>query len=634
MANRSKLLKLSIKNIGCIGPEGIEVALDDVVCLVGKNNAGKSTVLRAYELAHSPSKFQVVRDRCRWTPDGEPSIVELEVHIPEGVANVAEEWKVVEGDLHILKSRWEWKADGTSLRSTWSPATGNWSDDAKAGGADNVFKSRLPRPLRIGSLEDADKTEEVLLTLALSPFVKEMQAYQGDPESDLSKSVTTLIGVVDELSKAHEERFDDIAAKVHEGFKGVFPSLGIRLEVAMATPTTSLDKLMKEGSGIRVQDGPVETSLAQQGTGARRALFWSMLQVHNRLTREGEVRAGIEKALKSKKPAEVEAAVAKLAALDAGEKLPDGDADPAFPGYLLLIDEPENALHPMAARAAQRHLYNLARDPEWQVIMTTHSPYFVNPLIDHTTIVRLERTRGDEGLLDRRTYRADEVAFDAETKRNLQALQQMDVGFSEIFFGSYPVLVEGDTEHAAFIAAVVEGNHELADRAAVIRARGKGTLPGLVRMLRHFRVPFSIIHDVDWPFTQNGGANGMWTTNQSIFDELQRCRADGIAVRHRCSVPDFERHLGGQELGKDKPLQAYLRIKEDAELRERVLSMMLELCDCADHYPFAYDPQGEHPYLDTLKQRLTEWSAKNDYSDDIRLVGKQGAAGEEELVAQ
>lgn len=622
MVNRSKLLKLAVKNVGCIGPEGVQVALDDVVCLVGKNNAGKSTILRAYELAHGPTSFDVSRDRCRWAPDGEPSVVELDVHIPEGIANVSEDWKVVEGDHRILKSRWEWAADGTYVRKTWSPAAVDWSDDAKAGGADNVFKSRLPRPLRIGSLDDANKTEELLLTLALQPFVSEMKVHQGDPQSDLSKSVSALVSLVDALSKTHEQRFDEIAVKVHEGFKNVFPALEIKLEVAMAAPSFSLDKLLKDGSGIRVEDGQTTTTLGQQGTGARRALFWSMLQVHNQLARDVAIREGLEKDAKAKKAATAEAAQAKLAILDAGGQLPDAEDDPAFPGYLLLIDEPENALHPMAARAAQRHLYKLAADPDWQVMLTTHSPYFVNPLEDHTTIVRLERRGDNAAPLERKTYRVDEVDFDPETKRNLQALQQMDVGFSEVFFGSYPILVEGDTEHAAFIAAVIEADHELADRAAIVRARGKGILPGLIRMLRHFHVPFSIIHDVDWPYTRKGGANGMWTTNQSIFDELQACRADGLTVRHRCSVPDFERALGGEELGKDKPLQAYLRIKEDPALRAHVLGMMVELCDGQDHHPFQHNPEGEQPYIDRLLMELADWCGANEQGDDIRLVGK------------
>ncbi|MCZ5768770.1 hypothetical protein O5340_02120 [Escherichia coli] len=46
----------------------------------------------------------------------------------------------------------------------------------------------------------------------------------------------------------------------------------------------------------------------------------------------------------------------------------------------------------MAARAAQAHLYELGKHPDWQVLLTTHSPYFINPLEDHTTIARMQRS--------------------------------------------------------------------------------------------------------------------------------------------------------------------------------------------------------------------------------------------------
>lgn len=484
MSNRSKLLKLSVKNVGCIGPEGVEIDLDDIVCLVGKNNAGKSTVLRAYELAHSPSSFSPTNDRCRWTPEGEPSIVELDVHIPEGIGNVDEKWKISQDDLRVVRSRWEWSPTGSHVRKTWSPEAGDWAEDGKAGGADNVFQSRLPRPLRIGSLEDSAKTEETLLALALGPFVEEIASHQKDPDSELSKSVASLTTLVDGLSKPHEKRFSEIAAQVQNGFAGVFPNLGIRLNVAMSTPPLKVKDLMKEGSGIQISDGEIETSLAQQGTGARRALFWSMLQVHNQISRRNSLLEDLNKQLGKAKADENKRKpiLEQIAKVEAGQQ-PEGENDPAFPGYLLLMDEPENALHPLAARAAQRHLYKLATDPEWQVMLTTHSPYFVNPLADHTTIIRLARTDGEAGSLTRKTYRSDEITFDPDTKRNLQALQQMDIGFSEVFFGAYPILVEGDTEHAAYIASIVESNHALLDRIAIVRARGKAILPGLIRML-------------------------------------------------------------------------------------------------------------------------------------------------------
>ncbi|WP_349262317.1 AAA family ATPase [Geminicoccus sp.] len=140
MSRRSKLLKIFVKNLGCIGEEGVAVELDDVVCLVGKNNSGKSTILRAYELAHTPSRFNIERDRCRWAADGVSSVVELDVHIPEGTGNVAERWKVLTGDLLVVRSRWEWNASGDAQRKTWDPELKAWAEDGKAGGLETVFK--------------------------------------------------------------------------------------------------------------------------------------------------------------------------------------------------------------------------------------------------------------------------------------------------------------------------------------------------------------------------------------------------------------------------------------------------------------------------------------------------------------
>lgn len=92
MPDRSKLVTLRIRNLGCIGPEGLEIALDDIVCLVGRNNTGKSTVLRAYELAQG-GKPLTKHDPCQWMPAGDFPEVELIVHIPDGILNVDEKWK-------------------------------------------------------------------------------------------------------------------------------------------------------------------------------------------------------------------------------------------------------------------------------------------------------------------------------------------------------------------------------------------------------------------------------------------------------------------------------------------------------------------------------------------------------------
>lgn len=646
--NRSKLVRITVRNIGCIGNDGVEIELDNVVCLVGKNNAGKSTVLRAYELAKGSATFDIAKDRCQYAPEDQPSEVLLEVHIPDGIGNVDAKWKTPKNGLLIVKSRWQWTGPSfQKIRTTWDPvggpnAEGAWADEGKAGGADPVFNSRLPRPLRIGSLDDAAKTEDMLLALALGPLLSGLEKERMNPESDISKAISSVSDHLNIISNAHEDHFNAIASRVAAGFKGVFPRLDVKLQIGAAPLVPKLSDLIKGGSSLKVQDGAAETALVQQGTGARRALFWSMLQVHNELSRDSEVRQEYRKRLEkelgeatkklaakgtkeAEKPEISEAIVtlkAKLEAHDGGAPIPDSPDDPAFPGYLLLIDEPENALHPMAARAAQRHLYELAESPDWQVIMTTHSPHFVNPFEDHTTIVRLERAgEGAASPIAPKTYRSDLIEFEGDDKARLQALQHIDPSLSEVFFGSYPVLVEGDTEHAAFISSILERQHGLMDRVTVIRARGKAILVPLVKVMTHFKIDFGIVHDADSPFNKNGHKNGMWTENEKIRKAILDARTAGLVARHRISIPDFERFLGGEEESKDKPLNTYLTVAKDDALAQRVQELMTALLESAQHEPFPDGALVDGDYLSWLDIAVKAWAKDNDLSDDVRFKG-------------
>ena len=646
-ANRSKLVRLTVRNIGCIGNEGIDVELDNVVCLVGKNNAGKSTILRAYELAKGSDTFDPSRDRCQQATPDHPCEILLEVHIPEGIGNVDAKWKSPRDGLLIVKSRWQWGApDFQRVRTTWDPSAGgqgigDWALDGKAGGADQVFSARLPRPLRIGSLDDAQKTEEMLLALALAPLLSSLETERTNPDSDLAKAISNVSIKMGVLTGEHEAHFNNISSKVASGFKGVFPKLDVKLSIGSAPLVPKVADLVKGGSSLRVKDGISETKLSQQGTGARRALFWAMLQVHNELSRDKEIRvefrkrtekaiAEAERKLPKAKEADkasleqqVSDQQASLAAHDAGAPIPDSPEDPAFPGYLLLIDEPENALHPMAARAAQRHLYRLAQSADWQVMMTTHSPYFINPFEDHTTIVRLERLGdGADSPLTPKTYRSDLIAFEGDDKQRLQALQHIDPSFSEIFFGSYPILVEGDTEHAAFMASILEKNHPLIDQVTVIRARGKAILLPLVKVMKHFQISFGIVHDSDPPYRKDGQKNGMWTENNKIRDALQDARRSGLRVKHRVSVPDFERFLGGEEESKDKPLNTYLRVLQDDHVSTKISALLTALVESDQHEPFEAGALTNIDYLAWLKIQVLGWAEQAGVSNEIRFSGR------------
>ncbi|ELY6214348.1 AAA family ATPase [Cronobacter dublinensis] len=647
-ANRSKLVSMTIKNIGCIGDAAVTIALDKVVCLVGKNNVGKTTILRAYELARGDIKFDRSKDRYLRAKSNEPSEIILDIHVPDNIGNISNEWKIVDGDLKIVRNRWQWcEPDFNVIRTTWHPkagenGSGDWSEDKKAGGLDNVFKSRLPRAIRIGSLEDAEETEKTLLALALQPLIDKLNLEKQDAESKLTKAIKAITEHINSTSTHHRQTFNEISQKVTDGFKSVFPELSVSLNIMSGPMSIEPDKIIKSGSGLIVRDGELETSLVQQGTGARRALFWAMLQVHNQLERESEIRRNYRKGLEDDKnslqkevnkksvkadrkleiTSQIESIEALIKHFDDGGSIPQDKADPALPGYLLLIDEPENALHPLAAKAAQRHLYNLADNPDWQVIMTTHSPYFINPFEDHTTIVRLDRSYQDKKEILVKTYRSDNIDFDGDEKQKLQALQLIDPSFSEIFFGSYPILVEGDTEHAAFLAAIVKEKNDLLDKITIIRARGKSILLPIIKVMNHFKINFSIVHDCDSPFKRNGHNNGMWTENKKIRDAIQQARKDGLLVRHRISIPDFERFLGGEEESKDKPFNAFIRIQTDNNTKIIVQKLLDDLLTGEEHDCISSEKLANQEYLDALLADITQWANNNNLADDIRFFGK------------
>lgn len=612
---RSKLVSLKIRNFGCIGSEPVEIALDNIVCLVGKNNCGKTTILRAYECAQgseSLSEDDIFKNR----PEGDLTEVELVVHIPDGIYNVDAKWKYDDDryGMQLVRSRWQWRVAGEApIRQTWDPEAQDWSTDGKAGGADNVFKSRLPQPLRIDSLQDAHKEHEELLKLITEPVASELKLLQSEAKSGLYKAIGKVVEEAFEPVLRYQKDIDDLSGQLDRGFKGIFPDLGISINVSLDRPSIDAAKLLAAGSSVKIKEGGSESFLRQQGTGSRRALFWSLLQVRNQLQRRrklaGEKEKELGKTAEALAKEEAKAKPNKDKILEFQNKLKSLENTPAeeiaaFPGHILLIDEPENALHPMAARAARNHLYALSKDAGWQVMLTTHSPYFIDPLEDHTTIVRLERI-GNQTCP--KTYRTENINFSQEEKENLRALIQLDTSLAEMFFGSYPVIVEGDTETAAFIAAVVEPGELLSQQICLIPSRGKGLIEPLIKLVTHFGVSFGILHDTDAPKKSDGTANGMWSLNMKIEKAVAAARTKGLDVRHKLSVPNFENLLGIHESDKDKPILAY-RSAKTGDTKQQVIKLFTELFQDIEHKPLSYI---DGNYEAELTKKVTGWAASN-----------------------
>ncbi|WP_135079051.1 ATP-dependent endonuclease [Terasakiella sp. SH-1] len=200
---------------------------------------------------------------------------------------------------------------------------------------------------------------------------------------------------------------------------------------------------------------------------------------------------------------------------------------------------------------------------------------------------------------------------------------QIDANVSEMFFGSFPILVEGDTEHAAFLAAVIEVDHQLAQQATIVKARGKALLAPLARILRHFKVPFGIMHDADTPYNKNGGRNGVWTENEKIRLEVEAARSEGLTVNHHVSFPDFERWLEILAVSKDKPLNTYGSVSNNLPLITKGQELFNLLCSGVNSDPISQEVLLEHDndYMSALLQISREEAQRIGEGNAIQYLG-------------
>lgn len=574
MLNRPKLLELRIYNIGCIGPEGLSVSLDNIVCLVGPNNSGKSTVIKAYKMAHKGEPLKK-EDYCL-RANGAAAVVELDVHIPEGTENVGEQWKIRRGDYLIVKSQWTWESVGKKpVRKTFDPEKGVWSDDAKASGLDNVFKNRIPTPVYVGTLESYEQAYKELLPLILEPVVTQLEDKSKTGESDLKKALERYVLLASAEVEAGKERIKKAQEALQYGHGRMFPDLQIDFSLSLGSADLDIKKLLSENSGIKFKDYDDEVTVGQQGTGSQRALLWSLLELRHQIM-EGLLKESSQSGDTGE-----------------GERKADGgkaETTKPFPSMMLIVDEPEIALHPSAIAAARDYLYELAESDSWQVMLATHSPAFVDPLKDHTTIVRLSRTCTQPTPT---IYRADDSNFSSEQKEQLKMLNKYDYELASMFFGQVIIIVEGDTEYVCFNHIMDDdvNKYPVSKRPRIVRARGKATIPLVVKMLSHFKVPFAVIHDSDYPKSLSGKTNGAWTANEKIIESINDAVNVGCKVIHKVSIPSFEfwyekpssnNGLLDMPAEKDKPWNALSNLKASDQTLQKVSSILDALAGASE----------------------------------------------------
>lgn len=554
-APRARLHKLRICNFRAIGRNPVEIELDDIVVLVGPNNTGKSSILRAYELVMINGDLALDDFPRATLPTKEedyPSI-ELETVLFPDSSPPASKWIEIKanGDRHV-RERWTWSGIGKPAKRGFNVPDNKWDEKHGPWGAPSVAQINRPEMHRIEAFSDpkeqADKIIK-LLSEAISQRVKELTAT--DEESDyalLLNAVKKLqLAVADDAVKA----IDQVRQELSAALAGVFPGFTVVLDARPEDDVAKTLSFFKAPPTLKM--GPADghmSDLERQGSGARRTLLWNALRIlaeHKRLGKDGQKQ--------SERP------------------------------HVLLLDEPELCLHPEAIRDACKVLYSLPQSGVWQVMVTTHSPAFIDLSRNNTSIIRVERN--DAGAVSGTTiFRPSRAQLSDDDKERLKLLNMYDPYVAEFFFGGRTVIVEGDTEFTAFREVQAEMPERFRN-VHIVRARGKYTIIALCKILNQFGSPYAVLHDAD---TQkvNGKdgktkANSAWAANKQILDEV--AKAPPGTVRLAASLNNFEVAMFGNAVSGEKPYSAWLMVKKDEGARQKVAQLLDFLTGGAESCP-------------------------------------------------
>ncbi|KOS04819.1 hypothetical protein AM493_01240 [Flavobacterium akiainvivens] len=516
-----KLQKLIIKNFrGLKGNNNvIDFSTSNIIFLIGQNNVGKSSFLRAYEFFVISTQKASLSDFYNYnleTPieiegvflkdDNDDEDVNLSMAV-KGKGTDPDWIKKWVDDTNHIRVKKIWTRTDAADKYTYSPETNEWVLNG-FGGMPSLFQKYSPTPIIIGAMETESSLEEKVNKLIQDEILKKLKEDYGDDLDKLIQGVKDLqqkIADSDIITKYNED--------INEYFKKVFTDLTLKLSPKDDENIKLEDSFKKNHSVTITKDGVDRNEVfTQYGHGVIRQALYNFLTFLKR-SREG-----------SKKE------------------------------YIILYEEPELFLHPEITFRLRTSLYDLAENSPFQILCATHSPLMIDISKPHSSLVRVVK-RQDETT---HTYQVGDEVFrgDEVKKQRIQMINRFNPHVCESFYSKTVIIVEGDTEAIVFRDLIKRFYNTF--EVYVLNSGSKNNIPFFQEIFTAFHIEHCVIHDSDSRTTSDGKANSAWTLNKSIWDKVLAAndRLEGLSRRY-VHVGNFELSHGIVSNGKDKPWKAY-----------------------------------------------------------------------------
>ena len=503
-----KLIKLIISNFrGLKGSNVIDFTNSNIIFLIGQNNIGKSSFLRAYEFFIDPKQIAKTDDFNNYdysTPIVIEGIFELDEEDSDDPdlkekkePNWIEKWVDENGFVKVRKT-WS-KPDRTFAKETYSPRDASWIENG-FGGLHTKLTKYTPTPIAINAMEDQASLEEKVNKLIQDDFIKKVR-------SEYPEEFKNLIDGVRKLQEriTGSEAVEKLNLELNKHFQEVFAELTLKIQPAKEE-NIRLEDAFKKNHSILVERAGTERkeTFLQNGHGVIRQALFNFLTF---LKRENE-----------------------------GNKKQ----------YIILFEEPELFLHPKIAFKLRQSLYELSKNSPYQILCATHSPLMIDISQPHSSLIRVIKNTDEET----QTYQVGETLFgrDEEAKKWVQMVNRFNPHICEAFYADKVLLVEGDTETIVYRDLLTRFFPD--EEIFVLNTGSKMNIPFFQEILTAFHIEHYIIHDSD-----DKEKKAAWTINTKIWENVQA--SNNLSKRY-VHIHNFEDAHGITVKSDDgKPLTAY-----------------------------------------------------------------------------
>lgn len=440
--------------------------------IYGKNNAGKSSFLKAYEFFYNdenPSSDDFHRKNLSKEIEFELEVELDEVdrdRIEKNAPKQKESYKkYVDNNSIRIKKRWLLDKDKIKSKNyTYDYVKKDYEEIGYASiGLHTVFQSCMPKPIFIKAMpteEEAKKTlNEILKTMAESTLKeKELKELEG-ARAKIKELQDKMYNTATIMS--YQNSVNDYFKKIFVDTQIAFKDVKERLSWTENKLGKDFDIEFIKTNSDGQKDDDIPSSHSSVGHGTIRTAIFTLLLMKD---------------------------VAEKFERKVGRK-----------DYMVLFEEPELFLYPKIVKELRELIYQVStEDLPYQVLCASHSPTMIDISKPKSSIIRL--VKKDDGtnifqINDLFLKKAKDIQSDEELKQEMYEVLRFNPFICEAFYADEVLLIEGPTEEIISRAYLQET--QSAKNIFILNCGTVTNIPFYQKIFSKFNIKYHAIFDTD-----------------------------------------------------------------------------------------------------------------------------------------